>query len=65
MFKTLLQDRYTIMRKYHDPEKEYDSLNRFAYHGYDYDPTTGLDDAQIDAGIAALAEELADQPALM
>ncbi len=62
MFETLNQDRYTIMRKYHDPEKEYDPLNRFAYHGYDYDPSTGLGDAEIDAGLAKLADELQGQP---
>ena len=62
MFKTLHRDRDTIMRKYHDPEKEYDSLNRFAYHGYDYDSSTGLDDDQIDAGLAKLSDELEGQP---
>ena len=62
MFKTLIQDRYTIERKYHDPEKEYDALNRFAYHGYEYDPATGMEDAEIDAGLARLAQELEGQP---
>ncbi len=62
MFKTLNQDRETIERKYHDPEKEFDGFRRMAYHGYDYDETTGMDDAGIDAGLEKLSAELDGQP---
>lgn len=58
MFQTLFQDRETIERKYHDPEKTFDAFNRMAYHGYDYDSSTGLSDEQIQEGLTALAEEL-------
>lgn len=58
MFRTLNTDRVTIERKYHDPEKEFNFFNRMAYHGYDYDETTGLDDAQIEEGLLEMATEL-------
>ena len=60
MFKTLLTDRETIEHKYHEPGKEYNPINRFGsnYHGYEYDESTGLDDAQIErAARIAQAEE--------
>lgn len=67
MFKTLNQDRETIERKYHNPEeynagKTFGVQNRMMYHGYDYDETTGLDDAGIDEGLAKLSAELDGQP---
>ena len=31
-----------------DPEKEFNPDRRFTYHGYDYDPATGLNDEQIN-----------------
>ena len=64
MFKTLLTDRETIEHKYHEPGKEYNPINRFGsnYHGYEYDESTGLDDAQIDQGLAALSESLEGTP---
>lgn len=61
MFKTLNQDREIIERKYHDPEKEFNSFNRMAYHGYAYDSSTGLDDAEIDTGLEKLSAELDGQ----
>ena len=67
MFKTLNKDRETIERKYHYPE-EYNSgktfgvVDRMMFHGYDYDETTGLDDADIDAGLEKLSAELVGQP---
>lgn len=62
MFKTLDSDRYMIERKYHNPDKEFDSFNRMAYHGYDYDESTGLDDNRIDKGLYTLAEKLNGLP---
>ena len=58
MFKTLLQDRDTILQKYHDPGKEFDPFNRMAYHGYEYDAATGLDDEEMDQGLLELGKEL-------
>ena len=42
VFKTLIEDRETIEKKYHNPDAEFDSFNRMNHHGYDYDETTGL-----------------------
>ena len=58
MFKTLLNDRYTIERKYHDPDKPFNPYIRMAYHGYDYDESTGLDDSGIHEGLEKLSAEL-------
>ena len=49
-------DRKHIEGKYHGAE--FDSFNRFAYHGYDYDESTGLSDGEIKAGVASLARAL-------
>ena len=54
MFKTFDQDRPYIERKYHDPEKSFNSHNRRAYHGYDYDPSTGMSDEEIEEGLKKL-----------
>ena len=62
MFKTLNKDREIIERKYHDQEKEFDAFKRMSYHGYDYDTSTGLDDAGIDEGLEKLSAELNGQP---
>ena len=51
-------DREMIENKYHKMGEEFDPFNRMAYHGYDYDETTGVSDEEIDRGLAALAEEL-------
>lgn len=62
MFTTLTEDRKVIERKYHNPDAPFDPYNRMAYHGYDYDPSTGLDDEEIKAGLVTLAQETAGQP---
>ena len=62
MFKTLDIDRNTIERKYHNPDEEFNSFMRMWYHGYDYDETTGLDDAKMKEGLSALSEKLEGQP---
>lgn len=54
MFKTFDQDRHYIERKYHDPEKSFNSHNRRAYHGYDYDSSTGMSDEEIEEGLKKL-----------
>lgn len=58
----LEQDRKIIEKKYHNPDEAFDSFNRMAYHGYDYDETTGLDDAQIEEGLVRLGADLKGQP---
>lgn len=61
MFKTFDTDRAMLERKYHNPDEPHDSLNRFSYHGYDYDPATGLSDNAMNEGIATLAAALEAQ----
>ena len=62
MFKTLYRDRDKIERKYHIPEEEFDGFKRMAYHGYDYDKSTGLDDTEIDAKLSSLCKSLEGLP---
>jgi len=58
MLENLMRDRDMIERKYHIPEKEFNSFQRMAYHGYDYDETTGLDDGKIDKELSKLSATL-------
>ena len=51
-------DRRIIENKYHKTDEPFDGFNRMAYHGYDFDPSTGKTDAEIDAGLALLAKSL-------
>ena len=55
-------DRYYIERKYHDPEKEFDSFARMKYHGIGYIEESGLDDAEILKGLEELSKETEDLP---
>lgn len=64
MFKTFDTDRAVLERKYNIPEEitgPIHTVNRFAYHGYDYDPTSGLSDEAMNEGIAAYNEKLEKQ----
>ena len=61
MFKNLLTDREFIEKKYH-PEEGFNPYIRMDYHGYEFDPTTGLTDEEMDADLAALAGNIADLP---
>lgn len=56
------KDRRVIENKYHLTDKEHDPFNRFKYHGYGYDESTGLDDDEIKAGLAALSDSLKGEP---
>ncbi len=62
MFKTLLGDRETIENKYHKKDEPYDHFHRFDYHGYDYDPETGMDDTELKKQLAELSERLEGTP---
>lgn len=55
-------DRPFIENKYHKTSEPFDPYRRMAYHGYEYDKSTGLDDGEIRAGLKKLAEELKDLP---
>ena len=48
------RDRDFIANKYHKESEPFDAFNRMAYHGYDYDPETGMTDAEIIDGLKKL-----------
>lgn len=50
-------DRHYIENKYHRQDAPFDPYNRLAYHGYEYDPSTGMDDQQLHDGLENLYEE--------
>ena len=50
-FRSLDADRDYLLNKYHRTDEAFDSFRRFNYHGYEYDPTTGLTDEQISEGL--------------
>ena len=54
-------DRNYIENKYHRQDEDFDPFNRLAYHGYEYDPSTGLDDAEMDAALEALYETVKNE----
>ncbi|MBE6619002.1 MAG: hypothetical protein E7626_04365 [Ruminococcaceae bacterium] len=55
-------DRSYIENKYHNASEPFNSFNRMAYHGYEYDHGTGLDDGDILAGLEKLTESLSSEP---
>ena len=61
--KYISQDDFEyIINKYHDTTAPFDPHKRRAYHGYEYDPTTGLSDEEIAQGLSALADGQGDLP---
>ncbi len=56
------EDLAYLENKYHRTDEPFDAFQRMNYHGYEYDPETGLSDGEMDAGLAALSEKLAGQP---
>ena len=50
MWKTFDNDRENIENKYHKTNEPFNAFDRMHHHGYDYDPTTGLDDEEIKKG---------------
>ena len=62
MTETFFADREAILNKYHRLDRPYNSFQRFAYHGWECDPDTGLDDAGIQEKIREACESSAEQP---
>ncbi len=56
------QDRKFIENKYHKTDEPFNPYARMAYHGYDYDNSTGLEDEEIKDGLAKLYEQTRDFP---
>ena len=50
------QDRKFIENKYHKTDEPFNPYARMAYHGYDYDNSTGLEDEEIKEGLSRLYE---------
>ncbi len=55
-------DRPFIENKYHKTSEPFDPYRRRAYHGYEYDESTGLTDNEIRAGLAELCGRMKDLP---
>lgn len=55
-------DRKTIENKYHIKGEKFNPYNRMAYHGYEYDKTTGKDDGEITDGLKKLYNSIKDLP---
>lgn len=58
----LEKDRKFIENKYHMTNEAFNPYNRMAYHGYDYDVSTGMGDDEIKAGLKNLYEKIKDLP---
>ncbi|MBE6546673.1 MAG: hypothetical protein E7668_04450 [Ruminococcaceae bacterium] len=56
------EDREYIENKYHDTKKPFDPYHRRAYHGYEYDHSTGLSDGEIQAELLILSQDYATAP---
>ncbi|MBQ9544687.1 MAG: hypothetical protein IJV00_06150, partial [Clostridia bacterium] len=55
-------DRNFIMNKYHRQDEPFDPFHRWDYHGYGFDPSTGLDDSRMKAGLEELRESTVGEP---
>ncbi len=55
-------DRKTIENKYHIKGEKFNPYIRMAYHGYEYDKTTGMDDGEITDGLKKLYDSIKDLP---
>lgn len=55
-------DRSFIENKYHKTDEPFNPYSRMAYHGYDFDKSTGLEDEEINDGLSKLYEKTKDLP---
>ena len=56
------QDRKFIENKYQKTDEPFNPYARMAYHGYDYDNSTGLEDEEIKEGLSRLSEKIKTLP---
>lgn len=54
-------DREHITHKYYLPEYPHNGYDRFSYHGYDYDATTGISEEEIKMGLKELSRDIIDK----
>ncbi len=59
---TFNKDRKVIENKYHKVNEPFDPYNRMAYHGYDFDTSTGKTDEEIIEGLKMLSGEFGNLP---
>ena len=57
-----LQDKKFLENKYHKTDEPFNPYSRMAYHGYDFDKSTGLEDEEIKDGLSKLYEKTKDLP---
>ena len=55
-------DRSFIENKYHKTDEPFNPYSRMAYHGYDFDKSTGLEDEEIKVGLSKLYEKTKELP---
>ena len=60
MLDDLKNDLEFIKNKYHKTSEPFDPFRRMAYHGWECDPSTGFDDAEMSAGLDSYLSGLAD-----
>lgn len=60
MLEQLKRDRAKIENKYHKVSEPFDPFNRMAYHGWECDPATGLDDGEMSAALGEYAAAIPD-----
>ncbi len=54
-------DRYYLDNKYHKTDEPFNSFTRMAYHGYEFDESTGLTDEKILDGLKKLTDEISGE----
>lgn len=62
MLKTFYNDLEFLENKYHKTNEPFDPYNRMAYHGYEYDEKTGLNDEEMDIGLNGVYNSVKDLP---
>lgn len=55
-------DKSFLENKYHKTNEDFNPFSRMAYHGYDFDKSTGLEDAEIRDGLNTLKRCLKNLP---
>ncbi len=60
--KNFNEDKGFIENKYHKKDEPFNPYRRMAYHGYDFDETTGLSDDEIKTGLEGIAKENEGRP---
>ncbi|MBQ9773703.1 MAG: hypothetical protein IJW30_03475 [Clostridia bacterium] len=57
MFEELTRDRAYLENKYHRTDEPFNPYLRRKYHGYEYDPATGMSDEELTRGLHEACDE--------